>query len=187
MTGDRLGCGRFRAIPNLTTEMPTPEFEIRAATRHDAAEVAAMEREMVAYFDEVVPPRPEEGPTPPFFGEAEILAHGFGERRWFELLIAERGDRALGCLMYHYGYWAEDPAPCLYIAGLFVRAEARRQGVGQALMAAGAELLADVGGKRLIWSVWVRNPAAMAFYESLGGEYLDEERFMCWREPNWPR
>lgn len=167
--------------------MPTPEITIRAATREDAAEVAAMEREMVAYFDEIVPPAPGEGPTPPYFGEADILAHGFGERRWFELLMAERDGRALGCLMYHYGYWAEDPAPCLYLAGLFVRAEARRQGIGRALMRAGAELLAEVGGKRLIWSVWVRNPKAMAFYESLGGEYLDEERFMCWREPNWPR
>lgn len=52
---------------------------------------------------------------------------------------------------------------------------------------ASAELLAEVGGRRLIRSVRVRNPAAMAFYESLGGEDLDEERFLCWRAPNWPR
>lgn len=167
--------------------MNAARLAIRPALPSDAAEVAAMEREMVAYFDEIVPPDPEEGPSPPYFDEADILAHGFGERRWFELLMAERAGRAVGCLMYHYGYWAEDPAPCLYIAGLFVRAEARRQGIGRALMRAGAELLAEVGGKRLIWSVWVHNPKAMAFYESLGGEYLDEERFMCWRAPNWPK
>ena len=183
----RLGCRPFQLDPSRTTEMPKPEIEIRAATRDDAAEVAAMEREMVAYFDEIAPPSPEVGPTPPYFDEADILAHGFGKQRWFELLIAERDGRALGCLMYHYGYCAEDPAPCLYIAGLFVRAGARRQGIGRALMEAGARLLEEVGGKRLVWSVWVRNPAAMAFYESLGGEYLDEEHFMCWKAPNWPR
>lgn len=167
--------------------MQPAKLTIRAAERADAAEVAAMEREMVAYFDEIVPPEPGEGPTAPFFGEADILAHGFGDRRWFELLMAELDGRPVGCLMYHYGYWAEDPAPCLYVAGLFVRKAARRRGIGRALMKAGAELLSEVGGKRLIWSVWVRNPAAMAFYESLGGEYLDEERFLCWREPNWRR
>lgn len=167
--------------------MQNARLTIRPATREDAAEVAAMEREMVAYFDEIVPPAPGQGPTPPYFGEADILAHGFGETRWFELLMAERAGRPLGCLMYHYGYCAEDPAPCLYVAGLFVRAEARRGGIGRALMQAGAELLAKVGGKRLVWSVWIRNPAAMAFYENLGGEYLDEEHFMCWREANWPK
>ncbi|MEX0923334.1 MAG: GNAT family N-acetyltransferase [Rhodovibrionaceae bacterium] len=167
--------------------MNATHLTIRPALPSDAAEVAAMEREMVAYFDEVVPPSPGEVPTPPYFGEADILAHGFGERRWFELLMAERALQPVGCLMYHYGYWAEDPAPCLYIAGLFVRKEARRCGVGRALMGAGAELLAEVDGKRLIWSVWTKNPAAMAFYESLGGEYLDEERFMCWRALNWPK
>jgi hypothetical protein len=48
-------------------------------------------------------------------------------------------------------------------------------------------VLDRVGGKRLIWSVWIHNPGAMAFYESLGGESLDDERFMCWRAENWPR
>lgn len=167
--------------------MARSRLTIRKGVAADAAEVAAMEREMVAFFDEIHPPAPGEGPSEPFFGEADILAHGFGEHAWFDLLIAEWEGAPAGCLMYHYGYWAEDPAPCLYVAGLFVRAGFRRHGIGRALMAAGAGLLAEVGGKRLIWSVWVHNPGAMAFYEGLGGEYLDEERFMCWKAENWPR
>lgn len=167
--------------------MSQSRLTIRPGVAADAAEVAAMERAMVAYFDELVPPDPESGPTQPFFDEADILAHGFGARRWFELLIAECDGAPAGCLMYHHGYWAEDPAPCLYIAGLFVYADYRCHGIGRALMAAGAGLLREVGGKRLIWSVWVHNPGAMAFYERLGGEYLDEERFMCWRAENWPQ
>lgn len=96
------------------------------------------------------------------------------------VLLAERDGLALGYLVYYPGVWMDDMTPCLHIADLFVRTDAHRQGVGQALMQAARAIGCDLGAKRLFWTVWRQNTNAQNFYRSLGAEVFDEEILMQW-------
>jgi len=69
---------------------------------------------------------------------------------------------------------------------LFVRETARAQGVGKALMTEATRILRRRGGQTVLWTVWDRNPAAIAFYQRLGVTTVSEEIIMEWQETAWP-
>ena len=104
----------------------------------------------------------------------------FGAVSRCHVLLAERDGIALGYLVHYSGVWMDDMAPCLHIADLFVRADAHRQGIGDALMNAARATARDLGGTRLFWTVWRQNTNAQNFYRSLGAEVFDEEILMQW-------
>ncbi len=96
-----------------------------------------------------------------------IRRDGFGPQRRFETLIAELDGRSVGMALFfpHYSTWLG--APALYLEDLFVAPDARRAGVGFALMQALARIAQARGWKRLDLSVLDWNPAR-AFYRQLG-------------------
>ena len=102
-----------------------------------------------------------------------IRRDGFGERRLFETLIAEREGAPIGMALFfpHYSTWTGTPA--LYLEDLFVSPEARGTGAGFALMRALAEIAEARGWKRLDLSVLDWNPARR-FYEQLGMAHESE-------------
>lgn len=158
--------------------MPEAQLRIRPARPEDVAALAAMSQEFEEFLNglDETPARSVVSPMT----EGTFLADGFGDEPWFRCLIAERGQAAVGYLCYHFGYWIDEAARALIVADLFVRDEERRQGVGRALMEAAAEILRRRGGTRVLWTVWNRNPAARAFYESLGARPVWEELLMSW-------
>jgi GNAT superfamily N-acetyltransferase len=98
----------------------------------------------------------------------------FGEPRAAEALIAELGDQTAGYALFYptfstflaiQGVWLED---------LFVRPSCRRNGVGQALLAAVAAITRERGGQRLEWAALDWNELALDFYEGLGASRMDE-------------
>ncbi len=96
-----------------------------------------------------------------------IRRDGFGDRRLFETLIAERDNQAVGMALFfpHYSTWTGTPA--LYLEDLFVIPEARGTGAGLALMRALAKVAESRGWQRLDLSVLDWNPARK-FYQQLG-------------------
>lgn len=102
-----------------------------------------------------------------------IRRDGFGDKRMFETLIAERNDTPVGMALFfpHYSTWTGTPA--LYLEDLFVIPEARGTGAGFALMQALAEIANERGWKRLDLSVLDWNPAR-SFYHQLGMEHESE-------------
>ncbi len=102
-----------------------------------------------------------------------IRRDGFGDKRMFETLIAERNDTPVGMALFfaHYSTWTGTPA--LYLEDLFVIPEARGTGAGFALMQALAEIANERGWKRLDLSVLDWNPARR-FYQQLGMEHESE-------------
>lgn len=82
------------------------------------------------------------------------------------LLVAERGGAIVGRLSI-----ARNPHPaCSHVAdiGLMVARDARRQGVGAALLEAAERWAAAVGVRKIELHVFPHNQAALALYERAG-------------------
>ena len=110
----------------------------------------------------------EEGKSAAKLAVADVLAHGFGERPRFRVLLAEEAGEALGYAMFYPSYDSEHAAKGLYLQDLFVVPEARRRGVGRALMAAVARACQADGGCYLFWNALESNHAGRAFYRRIG-------------------
>jgi GNAT superfamily N-acetyltransferase len=129
--------------------------------------------------------QPGERPKPVALTTEILRRDGFGDDPWFSALLAELAGAPVGYLLYHFGYWPDRAARTLFVADLFVRVTARRQGVGQALMTDATRILRRRGGNLILWTVWNRNPVA-AFYQRLGATLMNDERMMMWPETAWP-
>jgi GNAT superfamily N-acetyltransferase len=85
------------------------------------------------------------------------------------VLLAEDAGRTLGYALFYPSYDSEHAARGLYLQDLFVVPEARRRGVGRALMAAIARACEADGGCYLFWNALESNRAARTFYRRIGG------------------
>ena len=141
-----------------------PSITIRAAAASDAATIVRLIRELAAYEDLLDRVR---------ITEADVLRDGFGERPYFECLLAEAGGEALGLALHRPSYSTFDGRPGLYVEDLFVAERARRLGIGRLLMARLAAIARRRGCSRLSLAVLPWNPAR-AFYHRLGFTYVED-------------
>ncbi len=100
--------------------------------------------------------------------EEAIRAEAFGDRRRFEVLLAEAGDRPCGLLIFYQAYSTWAAAPTLMVHDLFVAAAHRRSGAGRALLAMAARTAEARGCCRMDVNVLAWNEPARRFYASLG-------------------
>lgn len=98
----------------------------------------------------------------------------FGERRFAEVLLAERDGVAEGFALFLHHYSTFLAQPVLYLEDLFVLPEARGRGVGDALLRRLARLACERGCGRLEWSVLDWNEPAIRFYRRLGAEPMSD-------------
>ena len=105
--------------------------------------------------------------------EALLHRHGFGERPFFECLLAERDGRALGFALYFFTFSTFTARPTLYLEDLFVRPEHRGEGLGRRLLVELARIAVARECGRMEWSVLDWNPAR-DFYFKLGAKAMDE-------------
>lgn len=99
-----------------------------------------------------------------------LRRHGFGQRPYFEALIARRDGQAVGFALYFFSYSTFLARPTLYLEDLFVLPEQRRGGVGQALLRAVARVAVQRGCGRMEWAVLDWNRPAIRFYRRLGAK-----------------
>jgi len=147
-------------------------FSIRPAVREDAQLVEGLATEFANYI------RSLGTPAESSFDAESYLRDGFGPNPAFSGLVADAGTELLGYLLYHLGYDVDDAARVLYVIDLYVSSDSRRQGVGRALMKEATSVCRRLGGSQVCWSVFEWNPAAFAFYESLGASYTTDQRHM---------
>lgn len=87
-------------------------------------------------------------------------------------LVAECGGSVVGHLFLTFerdaAYVREELQPFAYISELFVRAEARRRGIGRALMAEAERIAAERGMSRIMVGVLTGNAAAEGAYHRFG-------------------
>lgn len=118
----------------------------------------------------------EKLPPPDAHARERLLRDGFGPAPRYELLFGELDGRPVAYALYFFTYSSFLARPTLFLEDLFVLPDARRHGVGGALLRALAEaaLAADCG--RMEWAALTWNRLAIDFYERLGARALEEWR-----------
>jgi ribosomal protein S18 acetylase RimI-like enzyme len=132
--------------------------QVRVATPTDAETIAAFAHALSL----------EEGYAAPALQAGHVRAEGFGANPRFQALIAERDRRPVGYALFYPAYDTDHAARGFYLQDLYVVPEARRQGAGQALMAAVARACEADGGCYVFWNALPKNRAGLAFYRSIG-------------------
>ena len=106
--------------------------------------------------------------------ETRLIDDGFGPRRRFDLLVAETGTRVVGYALFFETYSTFRAAPSLFLEDLFVHPDARRHGIGRAMMRELARVAVGRGCERFEWTVLDWNEGAQKFYVELGARILRE-------------
>jgi GNAT superfamily N-acetyltransferase len=106
--------------------------------------------------------------------EQDIERGLFGERAHAEVLIARRAAEPLGFALFFHNFSTFVGKPGIYLEDLYVRPQARGQGVGTALLRQVAALACQRGCGRFEWSVLNWNQRAIDFYRKLGARPMDE-------------
>ena len=135
----------------------TAALKVRPARPEDADAVARMALAFHAFHS-----------APGGFTAEIIRRDGFGTDRWFDILVAERDETAVGYALYHKSYETGHAAPGLYLADLWVEPAARRMGAGGGLLRAVAKAGEAVGAQFIWLVVQPFNREALSYYEKLG-------------------
>ncbi|HXV26203.1 MAG TPA: GNAT family N-acetyltransferase [Alphaproteobacteria bacterium] len=132
---------------------------IRPARPEDADTVIALANGLNQY---------EGKPDTPLTAD-QFRESAFGAAPWFECLIAECRDRAVGYAAYSRDFDLESGQRGLHLIDLFVAAEVRRRGVGRALLARLTTTALSMGCAYIEWQAMNWNAEAQAFYRAVGG------------------
>ena len=92
------------------------------------------------------------------------------------VLLAEIDGNAIGIATYHQIY-STFLAQCgIWLDDLYIKAEYRRLGIGEALIKRLCEITQKIEGGRIDWIVAVNNTPAMEFYEKMGAKIMQQVR-----------
>jgi GNAT superfamily N-acetyltransferase len=106
--------------------------------------------------------------------EEQLRSTLFGVRPVAEVVISRADDTAVGFAVFFANYSTFLGRPGLYLEDLFVRPQARRLGIGRALLEYLARLTIERGWGRLEWRVLDWNEPSIAFYKKIGAEPLSD-------------
>ncbi len=99
------------------------------------------------------------------FDAARFLEDAFGSEPQFKVLVADDEGTLKGYALFHDAYEPAFTARGVYLCDIFVDADARRQGIGRALLA-GVARDAAARGRTFVW--WVaRGDEAREFYRKI--------------------
>ncbi|PDT84539.1 hypothetical protein CO669_31975 [Bradyrhizobium sp. Y36] len=133
-------------------------LSIRKAQASDYAAVRSLADALATHIEE---------PPPPLTMD-RYVAFYIREHAPVHLFVALLEDRVVGMIAWILTHELYSARAGMYISDIAVHADARRQGVGSALMTKAKEWAADHGVTRLGWDVWKHNASAMQFYARLG-------------------
>jgi GNAT superfamily N-acetyltransferase len=109
---------------------------------------------------------------PPDAGARRRIARDIFVEKRLNLLVALTGGKCVGYALYFFAYSSFLARPTLYIEDIFVSADARRRGVGEALFRACAREAVKAHCGRMEWAVLTWNKNAIEFYEKMGATRL---------------
>lgn len=135
------------------------------ATAADFADIVAMQREF--YVEDAYPY--DDTTMPPAL--AALLRDPALGRGW----LATRGGQPVGYLLLTYGYSVERGGRMGLVDELYVRPEARGQGIGSRLLATAEAHCREAGIRTLLLEVERGNMGARRLYERLGFEAYDRD------------
>lgn len=141
--------------------------EIRFATPADAQTLLRFIHALAVY---------EKMPDAVKVDEPTLRAQMSSAHPPFECLLAERDGAAVGFALIFQSYSTWLGKPGIWLEDLFVLPEARRHGVGGALLRRIGALAIERGCGRVEWSVLDWNQLAIDFYQGLGAQIMTEWR-----------
>lgn len=142
-------------------------MEIRKAEERDVPEITRMMRdfarfeELEEYFEATDEPL------------RDVL---FGPGAYVEALVAEENGTCSGYALYYPNYASFRGQKGYYLEDLYVAAEFRGRGVGEAFLREIARRGSQRGFKRIDFQVLEWNAPAIGFYERLGAHRDETER-----------
>lgn len=108
----------------------------------------------------------------------DLQRYGFSEAPCFEALIAWRGTEAVGLILFFREFSSWKGAPGVYVQDLYVSGDMRGTGLGSMLMNAMYEHTRSWDVRYCKLTVHDGNEAAIAFYEHLGFQMIENEHVL---------
>ncbi len=108
--------------------------------------------------------------------QEDLLKHGFSDSPFFQVLIAWRGDEAVGLALFFPEYSSWRGSPGVYLQDLYISESTRGTGLGRELMEAVYTCARQWGATYCKLNTYKTNEAAIAFYERLGFSVISSER-----------
>lgn len=149
----------------MTTPPQPRKITIRSATANDVPLILQLIRELAEY---------EKLSHEMVATEAMLRESLFGAKPAAEVVIGELNGMAVGFALFFQNFSTFLGRPGLYLEDLFVRPQARGQGVGAALLRHLARLAVQRNCGRFEWAVLDWNQPAISFYKRLGARPMDE-------------
>jgi GNAT superfamily N-acetyltransferase len=143
---------------------------IRPATVDDVPVILGLIRELADY---------ERASDSVVATESDLRASLFGPAPAVWCHLAEIDGDVVGFALWFRNFSTWLGVPGIYLEDLYVRPEARKNGLGKALLVHLVEIARDRGYGRVEWSVLDWNTSAQGFYRSLGATPNDE--WTVWR------
>ena len=140
------------------------ELKIRMATEADVPLILTFIRELADYenlLEEVV-------------ATEELLREWLFEKRKAEVIIGELDGEPVAFALFFHNFSTFLGRAGIYLEDLYVRTEARGNGVGKKMMKHLARLAVERGCGRLEWWCLDWNKDSIAFYQSIGAESMDD-------------
>jgi GNAT superfamily N-acetyltransferase len=140
---------------------------LRPAQKNDAGIILELIRALAVY---------EREPDAVVATEADLLRDGFPEQGApkFYVILAEWKGAPVGFAFYFFNYSTWLGKPGLYLEDLFVKPEARGNGIGKALLRRLAQIALEENCYGMRWQVLDWNQPALDFYERLGARNMKE-------------
>lgn len=148
--------------------MSTPQ--VRRAVEADIPMLVRMVHELAEY---------ERAPEQCTLSEDQLRDALFGAAPALFAHVGVIDGEVAGMALWFLNFSTWNGVHGIYLEDLYVRPEARRGGLGRALLQTLAALCTERGYSRLEWWVLDWNSSAHAFYRSIGAEGMDE--WTVWR------
>ncbi|MGE5619626.1 MAG: N-acetyltransferase family protein [Sphingomonadaceae bacterium] len=149
----------------MSTTANSRDIAVRPLARSDVPTFLGL-IEALAHYERLTPPDAN--------ARRRLTEDATSDPPRFWTLLAEDAGRVVGYAVYFETYSTFLASPTLYLEDIFVLPEARRRGVGQALMRELAREAIRRGCGRMEWQALTWNTPALAFYDSLGARRMDD-------------
>jgi GNAT superfamily N-acetyltransferase len=145
-------------LPKISIMSANQRLFVRAMQTENASAVLSMAHALAAAV----------GDPEPKLTAADLIRDGLGPERWFDCVVAEVEGVVVGYALACKGYEAHTGKRRLWLGDLYVRPDARRKGVGRALIKAIASHAVGLKCDAVYCELWRANTPGGAFYQTCG-------------------